>query len=106
MPLVFREQSYGVLVAIDSLDAAGFSPEHQRLLEAFAVSAATAVATGKNHACALMADRSVACWGAADHGAIGSLFDGGVTAPRILNGLTATALAARRRPINFMFKRK
>jgi alpha-tubulin suppressor-like RCC1 family protein len=55
---------------------------------------ATAVATGKNHACALMADRSVVCWGAADHGAIGTLFDGGVTAPQTLTGLTATALAA------------
>ena len=50
VPLVFREQSYGVLVAIDSLDSAGFSPEHQRLLEAFAVSAATAVATAQSAA--------------------------------------------------------
>jgi signal transduction histidine kinase len=50
VPLVFREHSYGVLVAIDSLDAAGFSPEHQRLLEAFAVSAATAVATAQSAA--------------------------------------------------------
>jgi len=50
VPLVFREQSYGVLVAIDSLDGAGFSPEHQRLLEAFAVSAATAVATAQSAA--------------------------------------------------------
>ena len=55
---------------------------------------ATAVAAGKNHACALMADRSVACWGAADHGAIGTLVDAGVTTPRVVTGLTATALAA------------
>jgi alpha-tubulin suppressor-like RCC1 family protein len=55
---------------------------------------ATAVATGKNHACALMADRSVVCWGAADHGAIGTVFDGGVTTPQVLTGLTATALTA------------
>jgi signal transduction histidine kinase len=50
VPLVFREQAYGVLVAIDSLDAAEFSPEHQRLLEAFATSAATAVATAQSAA--------------------------------------------------------
>ena len=50
VPLVFREQSYGVLVAIDSLDGTQFSPEHQRLLEAFAVSAATAVATAQSAA--------------------------------------------------------
>jgi signal transduction histidine kinase len=48
VPLVFREQSYGVLVAIDTLDAADFSAEHQRLLEAFAISAATAVATAES----------------------------------------------------------
>jgi len=50
VPLVFREQTYGVLVAIDSLDAAQFSPEDQRLLEAFAASAATAVATAQSAA--------------------------------------------------------
>ena len=50
MPLVFREQSYGVLVAVNNPDAAEFSSEHQRLLEAFAVSAATAVATAQSAA--------------------------------------------------------
>jgi alpha-tubulin suppressor-like RCC1 family protein len=55
---------------------------------------ATAVATGKNHACALLADRSVSCWGAADHGAFGSLADGGISEPIAVAGLTATAIAA------------
>ncbi len=50
VPLVFREQSYGVLVAVDSLELAQFSSEQQRLLEAFAVSAASAVATAQSAA--------------------------------------------------------
>jgi signal transduction histidine kinase len=50
VPLVFREQSYGVLVAVDSLEASQFSSEQQRLLEAFAVSAASAVATAQSAA--------------------------------------------------------
>ncbi len=50
VPLMFRERPYGVLVAIDSLDAADFSPEHERLLGAFATSAATAVATAQTAA--------------------------------------------------------
>jgi signal transduction histidine kinase len=46
VPMVFRNQNYGVLVALDRLDGTGeFTPEDQRLLEAFAASAATAVAT-------------------------------------------------------------
>ena len=46
VPLIFRGRGYGVLIAIDRLDGgAAFSPDDQRLLEAFAASAATAVAT-------------------------------------------------------------
>jgi two-component system cell cycle sensor histidine kinase/response regulator CckA len=45
VPLVFRERSYGALLAIDRLrDGPAFSAEDARLLEAFATSAATAVA--------------------------------------------------------------
>ncbi|HTO26152.1 MAG TPA: GAF domain-containing protein [Gaiellaceae bacterium] len=46
VPLVFRNRTYGVLVALDRLeDGPGFTAEDERLLEAFATSAATAVAT-------------------------------------------------------------
>jgi signal transduction histidine kinase len=46
VPLIFRGRGYGVLIAIDRLDGGvAFSREDQRLLEAFAASAATAVAT-------------------------------------------------------------
>jgi signal transduction histidine kinase len=49
VPLVFRGRGYGVLIAVDRLrGGAGFSAEDQRLLEAFAVSAATAVATAES----------------------------------------------------------
>jgi alpha-tubulin suppressor-like RCC1 family protein len=57
-------------------------------------SAATAVATGKNHACAVLADHTVMCWGAADHGAIGTVTDGGVSTPYPVQDIAATALAA------------
>jgi signal transduction histidine kinase len=50
VPLVFRDRSYGVLVALDHRDAGDFTVEHQRLLEAFAASAATAVATAQSAA--------------------------------------------------------
>jgi signal transduction histidine kinase len=50
VPLVFRDRSYGVLVALDQLDGEDFSTDHQRLLEAFAASAATAVATAQSAA--------------------------------------------------------
>ena len=50
VPLVFRDQSYGVLVALDHLEGGDFTAEHQRLLEAFAASAATAVATAQSAA--------------------------------------------------------
>ena len=46
VPLVFRNQTYGVLLAIEPLEGGPhFTADHQRLLEAFAASAATAVAT-------------------------------------------------------------
>jgi signal transduction histidine kinase len=50
VPLVFRNRAYGALVAIDRLDRDQFTAEHQRLLEAFAASAATAVATAQSAA--------------------------------------------------------
>ncbi len=49
VPLIFRGETYGVLLAIDSLDEGpAFSIEDERLLESFAVSAATAVATAQS----------------------------------------------------------
>jgi len=49
VPLVFQGQTYGVLVALDRLeDGPRFTADDQRLLEAFAASAATAVATAQS----------------------------------------------------------
>ena len=48
VPLVFRGHSIGVLVALDRVGGDEFTEEHERLLEAFAVSAATAVGTAQN----------------------------------------------------------
>jgi signal transduction histidine kinase len=49
VPLAFRGRSVGVLAAFDDLgDEAGFDADDERLLGAFAASAATAVATGKS----------------------------------------------------------
>ena len=49
MPLAFRGRAVGVLAAFDHLgDEAAFDDEDERLLSAFAASAATAVATGKS----------------------------------------------------------
>jgi signal transduction histidine kinase len=49
VPLAFRGRSVGVLSAFDDLgDEAGFDAEDERLLSAFAASAATAVATGRS----------------------------------------------------------
>jgi GAF domain-containing protein len=46
VPLVFRGEGHGVLIALDRLaDGPAFTPEDERLLEAFAASAATAVAS-------------------------------------------------------------
>jgi signal transduction histidine kinase len=45
VPMVVRDRAYGVLVVVDRLDGAPrFTADDQRLLEAFAASAATAVA--------------------------------------------------------------
>jgi two-component system, NarL family, sensor histidine kinase DevS len=60
VPLVFRNRQYGVLVALDNLDGGGFTPEHQNLLEAFAASAATAVATAQSAADSLRRQRIAA----------------------------------------------
>ena len=49
VPLVFRTSCVGVLCALDPIDgSARFTTDHQRVLEAFASSGATAVATGQN----------------------------------------------------------
>ncbi len=46
VPMLFRGRGYGVLIALDrTVDGPDFSPEDERLLEAFATSAATAIAT-------------------------------------------------------------
>jgi signal transduction histidine kinase len=50
VPLVFRNRPYGVLVAVDHLDPGEFTADHQSLLEAFAASAAVAVATAQSAA--------------------------------------------------------
>ena len=43
VPLLFRGKGYGVLVALDRpIDGPSFTVDDQRLLEAFAASAATA----------------------------------------------------------------
>jgi two-component system, NarL family, sensor histidine kinase DevS len=49
VPLVFRGETHGVLLAVDRMrDGPTFSAEDERLLEAFASSAATAVATAES----------------------------------------------------------
>lgn len=46
VPMLFRGEGYGVLIALDRLeDGPQFSAHDQRMLEAFATSAATAIAT-------------------------------------------------------------
>jgi signal transduction histidine kinase len=48
VPLIFRGRAYGVLVAIDHRDGEALAAEQERLLTAFAASAATAVATARS----------------------------------------------------------
>lgn len=49
VPLIFRGQGYGVLIAVDRLKhGPTFTSDDQRLLEAFAASAATAIATARS----------------------------------------------------------
>jgi signal transduction histidine kinase len=50
VPLIFRNRRYGVLLALDHLEHRDFSSDEQNLLEAFAASAATAVATAQSAA--------------------------------------------------------
>ncbi len=50
VPLVFRNEVHGALVAIDRLDGSPFGAEDERLLDAFAASAAAAVATARSAA--------------------------------------------------------
>jgi len=60
-PLVFRGHSYGVLIALDRLhDVPEFTTEDQRLLEAFATSAAIAIATARTAASELHRQRLAA----------------------------------------------
>jgi PAS domain S-box-containing protein len=50
-PLLFRNQSLGVVVALDHIgDPGHFDDEHQRMLAAFAASASTGVATARSMA--------------------------------------------------------
>ena len=49
MPLVFRDQAYGVLAALDPAQRTEFSSEDERLLVAFATSAASAIATARSY---------------------------------------------------------
>ena len=48
VPLIFRQRPIGVLLALDRAGGDDFTEDHERLLEAFAVSAATAVGTAQN----------------------------------------------------------
>ncbi|HET7047433.1 MAG TPA: GAF domain-containing sensor histidine kinase [Solirubrobacteraceae bacterium] len=47
VPLLFRGNAYGVLIALDRVGGPAFTTAQQRLLEAFAASAATALATAE-----------------------------------------------------------
>jgi PAS domain S-box-containing protein len=50
-PLLFRGQSLGLVIALDHIgDPGQFDDEHQRMLESFAATAATAVATARSMA--------------------------------------------------------
>jgi signal transduction histidine kinase len=50
-PLLFRNQSLGLVIALDHIgDPGHFDDEHQRMLDAFAASAASAVATARSMA--------------------------------------------------------
>ncbi|MFP5362998.1 MAG: GAF domain-containing protein [Thermoleophilia bacterium] len=61
VPLIFAGRTYGVLVAVDRLeDGPAFSADDERLLEAFASTAATAVATAQSVAAERSAQRLAA----------------------------------------------
>jgi hypothetical protein len=74
-----------------ALDAGTFDPSPTRVALPYP---AIAVATGKYHACAVLSDTSVVCWGAADHGETGQLADGGIATPHVVAGLAATQVSA------------
>ncbi|MFI4990198.1 MAG: GAF domain-containing protein [Solirubrobacterales bacterium] len=64
VPLIFRGRSHGVLLAVDRLeDGPSFSAEDERLLESFATSAATAVATAQSVAAERQRQRIAAAEG-------------------------------------------
>jgi signal transduction histidine kinase len=64
VPLIFHDEAYGVLIVVDRLhDGPEFTAEDQGLLEAFAVSAATAVATARTVASELHRQRLAAAEG-------------------------------------------
>jgi signal transduction histidine kinase len=61
VPLIFRGQGHGVLIAVDRLkDGPAFTADDQRLLEAFAASAATAIATARSVELARVSQRLAA----------------------------------------------
>jgi signal transduction histidine kinase len=61
VPLIFRGETYGVLLALNRLDGGpAFTAEDERLLEAFATSAATAVATARSVAAERLRQRLAA----------------------------------------------
>jgi signal transduction histidine kinase len=64
VPLIFHDHPYGVLVALDRLDEPGaFTADDQRLLESFATTAATAVATAQSTASEVHRQRLAAAEG-------------------------------------------
>ena len=64
VPLIFHDEAYGVLIVVDRLhDGPEFTAEDQGLLEAFATSAATAVATARTMASELHRQRIAAAEG-------------------------------------------
>lgn len=61
VPLIFRGRTYGALIAVDRLSGGpSFTPHDQRLLEAFATSAASALATAQSVASDRRAERLLA----------------------------------------------
>ena len=61
VPLLHQDQAYGVLVAVDRLESGPeFTAHDERLLEAFAASAATAVGTAQSMAAERRSDRLAA----------------------------------------------
>ncbi len=68
VPLIFRGRTHGVLLALDRLnDGPAFSTEDERLLEAFAASAASAVATAQSIASERQRQRLAAAEGERRH---------------------------------------